>query len=236
MISVIIPAYNEENSIGTCLKSLCAQETSRPFEVIIVNNGSTDGTRDVVELYTHRLNLRIVTVHSPGRGNARFFGFKEAKGDLLLSLDADIVAPPDWIESYAHLFEQPDINAVTGPYCIRDSAWHINTIYNLWIPICAYVSALFIGTFALRGGNFAIRRNVYMKAGQFDPNVDVHDDLELSLRVRKHHKILYMQRICVETSGRRLSRGLFRGGIEYVTGFIRMFLFGERYVRLSNAR
>jgi glycosyltransferase involved in cell wall biosynthesis len=87
LISVIIPAYNAEKYLIECLSSLFSQDLSIPFEVIVVNDGSTDGTSDILERYSE--NIKVINQANSGVCKARNAGFKAAKGKFITSLDAD---------------------------------------------------------------------------------------------------------------------------------------------------
>jgi len=93
MISIVIPAYNEEENIRCCLEGLVAQKTDQEFEVIVVDNVSTDKTSGVARTFVDKINLRVVEEHTKGRGAARCRGFSEATGETILSTDADCVVP-----------------------------------------------------------------------------------------------------------------------------------------------
>src|SRR5438045_2121373 len=114
MISVVIPAYNEEKLIGTCLDSLAAQVTSKKFEIIVVNNNSTDKTTEIIKHHSRNLNVRVVDERRKGRGIARATGFRNAKGLIIFSTDSDAIVPHDWIEETLRYFENPRVIAVTG--------------------------------------------------------------------------------------------------------------------------
>ena len=96
-ISVIIPAYNAEATLADCLESV-ARQTVRPFEVVLVDDGSTDNTRRVAARFEKRLILRIVTQINSGLGNARNAGMSAATGDAYAFLDADDIWLPSKLE------------------------------------------------------------------------------------------------------------------------------------------
>ena len=96
-ISVIIPAYNAEATLADCLESV-ARQTVRPFEVVLVDDGSTDNTRGVAARFENRLMLRIVTQINSGLGNARNAGMSAATGDAYAFLDADDIWLPSKLE------------------------------------------------------------------------------------------------------------------------------------------
>ncbi len=235
-ISVIIPALNEEKSIGACLDSLVAQRTDYRFEVIIVDNESTDRTVDVVKKFHHLLDIHIVHIHERRRGNARFVGCKEASGSVFFCTDADVILPPNWIEKGMQYVQGSDVVALTGPCRIRDCPPHVNLLYNIWSVVWSYICRICMGTYLFRGNNIAVTREAYFAAGQFDPSADAHEDTDLAMRVSGIGKIIFRPAWYITTSGRRFHKGLLRGGLQYLHSFIRKFIFRERYIRFSNVR
>ena len=105
-ISVVIPAYNEEQSLPATLNSLVNQKTKYDFEVIIVDNNSTDNTGKVAKSYENKLHVKVVQETQKGRGAARKCGFAKAQGDIIASTDADTTLPGNWIESIGNFFEK----------------------------------------------------------------------------------------------------------------------------------
>lgn len=92
-LTVVIPVYNEEASISACLTSLRGQ-TLKPLEIIIVDDGSTDRTVDLVKKFP----VTLVKQNHQGPGAARNLGAKKAKGDILVFVDADMTFAPDFVE------------------------------------------------------------------------------------------------------------------------------------------
>lgn len=236
MLSVVIPAYNEEKNIGECLHALALQTIREPFEVIVVDNESTDRTAETTQLYSSVLDLRVISVKGRRRGNARFAGFREAKGDIVVSLDADIAPPPRWLETYARAFYDASVVAATGPNCIADCSARINMTYNLWLPVWARLCRVAFGHYLFRGNNFAVRKTAYAEAGQFDADADALEDIELSIRVAKTGRIAYLPQACVLASGRRFRGSIVMGGLEYLRTFAEKLLLKRGTVRLSDVR
>jgi glycosyltransferase involved in cell wall biosynthesis len=98
--SVVIPAYNCEDWIGTCIDSVFAQETERTFDVVVVNDGSTDGTRQVIDQLREVHGHALISLRQPNRGAsaARNRGVRRSIGGAILFHDADDVMPPDRIQ------------------------------------------------------------------------------------------------------------------------------------------
>lgn len=117
MISIIIPVYNGEKTIFRCLDSILAQ-TLRDYEIIIINDGSTDNTANILsgwlndrkeEIESRKLNIKIIQQENKGSNPARNRGAKEAKGEFLLFCDADIIAQPTMVaEMMEALKNNPD--------------------------------------------------------------------------------------------------------------------------------
>jgi glycosyltransferase involved in cell wall biosynthesis len=236
MISVIIPAYNEESRIGRCLDSLVSQKTSHKFEVIVVDNDSTDNTTGVAMSYADRLDIQVINVRERRRGNARFMGCKASNGDVLFSTDADVFLPDNWLETGMNSLKKPGTAAVTGPYRIDDCAPHVNLFFNTWIFLWSFLCRVAFGQFLFRGANFAIKREAYFAIGQFDPNADAHEDTDLAFRTANWGKIVFNPRFTLITTGRRFKDGLLRGGIQYVESTFRKFVRKEQRVHFSNIR
>lgn len=92
-ITIIVPVYNTENYIETCLKSLISQNLDN-FEIICINDGSTDNSFDILNKYAkHYGNIKILSQQNQGVSIARNNGLKIAKGDYVMFVDSD-----DWIE------------------------------------------------------------------------------------------------------------------------------------------
>ena len=99
-ISIIIPALNEEKMIGRCLESLTRLAYARDrFEVLVVDNGSRDRTVAIAESFKERLNLKVLQQAGVRISALRNLGARAASGDILAFLDADCLAPTDWLDS-----------------------------------------------------------------------------------------------------------------------------------------
>lgn len=110
MISIVIPAYNAEKTLGRCLKSLKVQ-TVRDFEIILVNDGSSDKTSARAEHWkqifeTDGKQFSLISQANAGANSARNRGAREAHGKYIIFLDADIVADPRMLEKMMHTLEE----------------------------------------------------------------------------------------------------------------------------------
>jgi glycosyltransferase involved in cell wall biosynthesis len=118
LISVVIPAYNEELNIVRTIHSLSQSKTTLGIEIIVVNNNSTDRTQAVLS----RLNVRSYFQSKPGCGPARQMGQQHAKGKYILTADADCYYPPRWIEKMTKALQQENVTCVYGRYSFLATA------------------------------------------------------------------------------------------------------------------
>ncbi len=229
-LSIVIPAYNESSHIGKLLASLADQVGSEAFEVVVVDNGSTDDTAAVARQSAGGLDLRVISEPRRGRGAARAAGFAAAKGEIILSTDADTAVPRNWIALRAkQLRENKTAVAITGTCHIEDCRPAINKRFNWLQPQMMRGYRLVFGHYWLTGSNFAIWREAYEQAGGFDPVSRDLDDIDLGFRVNKIGKIAMVTDAPVVTSGRRFQNGLIAGLLPYVSVFFRRFALRSRH-------
>ncbi|MFC7404882.1 glycosyltransferase family 2 protein [Georgenia alba] len=107
-VSVIIPALNAAETLPTQLDALAAQDVRGPWEVLVVDNGSTDATAEICEAYASRLPLRLLHCRLRGTSPARNTGAAQAQGELLLFCDADDEVAADWVEAMRTALESYD--------------------------------------------------------------------------------------------------------------------------------
>lgn len=234
-ISIIIPAYNENEYIGPCLQSLVRQKTKHSFEVVVVDNNSTDDTKKIAESFKDKLNIRVITEKQQGRGIARWRGFEEATGDFLFSSDADTIIPPEWIEQFMKYFKNKKIVAVTSLCNIDDPSAKNKALFKLVHLIANEVHRIALGHYCLYGFSYAIRKNIYIKAGKINKTLNALDDVDLGKRVKKFGKIQLVRDMPVLTSNRRYRNGLSRGLIDYAKPLIELALKKNKSV-MDNRR
>jgi len=204
-VSVVVPAWNEEKTIQNTLVSLAIQQTKVPFEVIFVDNNCTDDTVTIVKNNSSRVNnLRLVCEKTQGIGAARNAGFSCAVSELIASTDADTIIPVNWISKiYARFWEDTNLAALVGPFIFYSKGNLYNLAFRVSEMAVAYLHRLFIGSYAFRGNNFAVRKTYWEKAGGFNTQISAGEDLDLSVRVGEIGEIKYLPTLTVSTSFRR---------------------------------
>jgi cellulose synthase/poly-beta-1,6-N-acetylglucosamine synthase-like glycosyltransferase len=200
-ISVVIPTYNEEKNIEKCLQSLCNQTILRDkYEIIIVDGQSKDSTREIAARYADKVILQ----KSPGVGGARNDGVRITKSPIIATTDADTVLPPDWLERILAAFANKDLVCLFG--ALRPSRKSALYRFAFKIGNAYFLVGSRTGIFHnVCGANMAFRRSAFLAAGGFS-SIPVCDDVELSLRIKKHGKIWFDPTLAVEYSTRRLEK------------------------------
>ncbi len=186
MISVIIPTRNRADLLSSALHSLFLQALDRGrFETLIIDNGSTDHTAEVAGRFTSQLpNLRYIYAAEPGLHVGRHRGLREAKGDILVFADDDIEATPTWLESYRHLFDDPQVAMAGGnnfPLFVHPPPDWLKCLWEysvqeggLSLPALSILDLKggprALSPYHVWGCNFAIRKSVLLEAGGFHPD------------------------------------------------------------------
>jgi glycosyltransferase involved in cell wall biosynthesis len=217
-ISIIIPAFNEEKYIKYCLESVF-KYTSDVHEIIVVNNASTDKTKEIAESF---LGVSVVNEDKKGITRARQAGFEYASGEILAYIDADTRLTAGWFETLKNRFSQDkNLVCLSGPYIFFDIPfWKRDLINVLYWRILAYPTYKIVGYMAI-GGNFAIKRNVIEKMNGFDTSIDFYgEDTNTARRASQFGKVKFDLEFPILTSGRRIEeQGLLKTAVIYVMNF-----------------
>lgn len=187
--SVVIPAYNAEGVIGSCLEALRSQRI-RPGEIIVVDDGSTDGTSAVANKFK---GVRTLRQKNKGPAAARNLGASKASGDIILFTDADCVPDKKWVERMLEPFKDKNVAGVQGAYRTRQKSlvarFSQAEIEDRYKRMKRGDSIDFIGTYAA-----GYRRSIFKSFGGFDESFPKAsgEDPELSFRVaEKGHKLIF---------------------------------------------
>ena len=185
MISVIIPTRDRARLLARALHSLQGQTLPRErFEVVVVDNGSTDGTADVVDAHAVDLpTLRLVFEPEPGLHSGRHRGLREARGDVLVFIDDDVEATPGWLGAIVEGFSDPEVVMVGGNNLPNFERPPPDWLVRLWArPVNGGQAIPWLSILRLPDGvraidpgyvwgcNFAVRRQALVDAGGFHPD------------------------------------------------------------------
>lgn len=199
-LSIIIPVYNEQSHLKTCLDSI-AWQSQMPDEVIVVDNNSTDGTVKIAKSYPF---VKIISEKKQGVLFARNRGFDVAKSEILGRIDADSILAENWCEQVRKIFTSNEVGAVTGPVVYYDMPFK-KTGFKLDKSIRRAIDILNDDFPYLFGTNMALRRKVWQNyRTEFCTRKDIHEDLDIGIHLTKNGvRIAYRPNMVVGMSARR---------------------------------
>lgn len=198
-VSIVIPVYNEENYLKACLDAIDAQ-TTKPLEVLVVDNNSTDRSSEIAKKY-----LFVTMLHEKRQGQvyAQATGFEAASSAIIARLDGDTILPPNWVADVLHRFDnENDLVALTGPAHPYDLRANIvgRFVFRLYHQ---YVARLFYGYTVLWGANCAFRANYWPEiVDKIPQRTDIWEDFELSYWLHRHGRIAFVTSLPVGCSFR----------------------------------
>ncbi|MBW8784982.1 MAG: glycosyltransferase family 2 protein [Novosphingobium sp.] len=188
--SVVVPYYNERQHIAVCLQSLARQ--SVPFRLILVDNGSNDGSSELAALICHDAGLDAVIVHEgrPGKVAALQCGLQAVTTELVATCDADTIYPPDYLARATALLEHPGVvAAIAATAAPRAPRWR-RRLAGMRLELTARA----LPQQCLNGGAGQVFRTAGLRAaGGFDPQIWnwVLEDHEIIARLERHGSIAY---------------------------------------------
>lgn len=231
-VSIIIPAYNEEQYIEDTLRSVLKQNYL-DVEIIVVDNNSTDRTKEKVREFP---GVRLVEEKKRGVQYARERGRQEACGEIIANLDADCLPHPNWVENAIYHFDHPSVVAVSGPYDYYDGT-HLFRVassviqeigFNLLHRIAYHSFGR--GVFVM-GGNVFIRSDALQKIGGYNTSIAFYgDDTDTANRLLSVGKVLYRNNVRTKSSARRFEKnGAFSVFWKYMINFFWVVIFKKPY-------
>jgi len=206
-ISVVIPAFNEESLLGKCLESFKRQEFLDEYEIIVVDNASTDHTADVARSY----GVKLVFEPHKGVVSARRAGANAAKGEIIIQADADTSYPADWLKRlYCYFLSHPRNLAVSGAY-VYDAPPRWAPIEHTFRGLVNLFGSALLGRPPLvSGAAFAFCRDAYEKTGGYNENWLNPDQWGIAQHLRQFGLVGYDPHLVCVTSPRRVWKSLTR--------------------------
>jgi glycosyltransferase involved in cell wall biosynthesis len=239
-LSFVIPAYNEEAYLPACLDSILDQINQDPTgklqqttEIIVVNNASTDHTRDVALSYP---GVCVVDEPIKGLPAARQAGFAASRGDLIANVDADSRLTPNWIANVLKTFDaDPELAAFSGPLVYHDLTHRQRKL--VYVFYLAAFTSYAINRYILRvgsmiqGGNFVISRKALEAIGGFNLDLTFYgEDTDIACRLHKVGRVRFTFGLKMFSSARRLKQeGMLTMAGRYTMNFIWTTFFKRPY-------
>lgn len=246
LLSFVVPAYNEEAYIGPCLDSILEQTRGLEHltEIIVVNNASTDHTREVVLRYIaeHGSRLRLVDEHRKGLPFARQAGFLASTGSLIANVDSDSRLTPGWLDKVLRSFREhegqnPPLVALSGPLVYYDLAPSQRRLVSLfygiaWLTYATNKYILRVGSM-VQGGNFVLSRAGLEAIGGYDVSITFYgEDTDIARRLHAVGKVLFTFDLKMLSSARRLKHeGMLTIAFRYAVNYFWTTFFKHPFTR-----
>ena len=185
--SLIIPVYNRPFEIGELLESLSATDYQKPFEIVIVEDGSAQRSEDVVRLFSEVLQISYYFKENSGPGDSRNFGMQKAKGDYFLIFDSDCIIPKQYLSEVENALKSRYVDCFGGPDAALDSFTDIQKAINFAMTSIVTTGGIRggsekLGKFQPRSFNMGLSRKAFEASGGFG-QIHPGEDPDLTIRL-----------------------------------------------------
>lgn len=233
LVSIIIPAWNEEVGVVKSLVSLLANNYDN-FEVVVINDGSTDMTEEAVKKYLKSLNnsdqkrIKFISQKNGGKGSALNHGIKNAKGDIVVTMDADSIFEKDALKNLVTYFADPKIDAVVGNVKVSSNDTLIGYLQQLEYLFGFYYKrthAVMNAEYIFGGACAAFRKSkTFDVYGLFDTQ-NKTEDIEMSMRLKYNGvNSTYAEDVICYTEGASEMFGLINQRLRWKKGRFDTFI------------
>lgn len=227
MLSIIIPALNEEKYLPLLLKEIENQDFEDDLEIIVADAGSVDKTVKIAKDY----GCKVIRGGVPARG--RNEGAKAAKGNVFLFMDADNISlPENFLKKLTGDFEKRRLGVASFPIYPKGNSFDriAYGIYNKWVKCVQSFSAW-------ATNSVLVKRKVFEKINGFDEEIKIAEDHDFAKRASKISKFGFIETEPVLTSIRRFEKdGRLKTYLKYILAGIYMFFFGPVKKNIFNYR
>ena len=222
MISIIIPTLNEENYIDKTLRSLKNQNFEGKYEIIVVDGMSKDNTVRIAKKYADK----VIVTKKRGIAVGRNLGAKNAKGEILLFCDADTILLSNTLTEISKQFKKRNVICVAIPIVPLSSQFKDFILY--WMYNIFMKNSIKTGNAQIPGVCVAYRKDIFDKVGGFNETIETWEDYDLSSRINKCGKIVYLNTTLALTSPRRFEAwGRTKAILKYVGFHIKYLITGK---------
>jgi len=221
-ISVIVPTFNEEKTINRCLEAL-ERQTFEDYEIVVVDGHSRDNTVKIAEKYADKM------LFDEGKGTAaaRNLAVRSVDSEIVAFIDGDTVVPKTWTETVNNAFSESNIVGVGGPLLPDGGGLSDRLIFYVCADLLRRISSA-VGFHQFSGANCAYLRKAYLKVGGFREDLDMLDDVDLSMRMKQIGKEKFEPKMYAVTSIRRTrQKGHVKTVMRYLSGYLELFKTGS---------
>lgn len=235
LVSVVIPAFNEEKSIISCVSSvLQSNYPQNKLEIVVINDGSTDNT--IINLIKFKSkdnhdNLNIISQENSGKAHALNNGIQNyAKGELIMCLDGDSIVTPDAIKNAVRYFEQNNVMAIASNLKIKKDKGLLNLIQRFEYAISYQMKkaqTIFNIEYIIGGVGSVFRKSILEKVYFYDTNT-VTEDIDLTLKIirngNRDFRVIYGSDIVTYTQGALTIKDLIKQRYRWKWGRYQTFI------------
>ena len=185
--SIIIPVYNRPKEIDELLESLTKQDLSDAFEVLIIEDGSTNSSKEIVKQYEGRLEVNYFFKENSGAGASRNFGMQKAKGNYFIILDSDVIVPTQYLSEVKNVLNKNFTDAFGGPDAAHESFTPLQKAINYSMTSVLTTGGIrgekqAIGKFQPRSFNLGLSKQAFEKTLGFS-KMRNGEDIDLTFRL-----------------------------------------------------
>ncbi|WP_299837554.1 glycosyltransferase [uncultured Tenacibaculum sp.] len=150
-LSLIVPVYNRPDEIDELLESLTKQDFTKRYEIVIVEDGSSESSETIVEKYNEQLNISYFYKENSGPGDSRNYGMKRATGNYFIILDSDVILPEHYLSTIDKFLADNYLDCFGGADAAHESFTDLQKAIN-------YVMTSFFTTGGIRGGKVKVQK------------------------------------------------------------------------------
>lgn len=187
MFSIVVPVFNRPEETEELLTSIANQTYDKPFEVVIVEDGSTITSEDICNSFSEQLNIKYLFKANSGPGDSRNYGMQKASGNYFIILDSDCILPNSYLQKVALALELNYVSCFGGPDAAHESFSDIQKAINysmtsLWTTGGIRGNKKATTKFQPRSFNMGIAKDVFEKTGGFG-KIHPGEDPDLTIRI-----------------------------------------------------
>ncbi|TPN82115.1 glycosyltransferase [Aquimarina algicola] len=187
--SFIVPVYNRPNEIDELLQSMQAMRYDKEYEIVIIEDGSSESSEDVIKLFSEKLNISYYKKHNTGPGDSRNYGMRKAKGNYFIILDSDVILPENYLERVDDFLSKNFVHCYGGPDDAHKSFTNLQKAISYSMTSYLTTGGIrgrknTLGKFQPRSFNMGLSEEAFISSKGFG-NIHPGEDPDLTIRLWK---------------------------------------------------